>query len=594
MFVLVNSLGWDSQENAVQSLTLWHSWETAKDPKHPEGASAAPRVVATTAAHSGVLNRYGNDMAKVEALALDVSFGDLCTPEELDFDLKNDEGQGRFCANYDSKSNILRSNFGGLTSTEIVEKVLRPAMLKKEAALVPLVQRALYLNFELIGFNAMPIVEAGGYAHRNTLNSALNCEKCLMHRLGRRYGPSGAAHAAAATGVSGWLKEADFGAYHGWQGLAKDDRAVDAEGKYWIQGTEAQARAHCEDEAKFPSGSCHGFVYVRSGSWSCGAISWPDSVREGGCAKPGVAYFFKRTRIEQRDNLRDPPHSCSAFSVPPEPVTDYDKCGADVHTRMDTWWRYQPSGTPVLPLSPGHTSFAAAEVEAQAFCKRDCVSPSGGWYTYKPDAEKGLSLDGVQGLFPMLVEKAAQEQQLELTMIQALQEDAVEELMLEYYERLRRIGFGVITGGLWMKPVRYCRRGGKSCGQRSLLLHPNDDGPLRTAQVDWMEGRRAEGRSEQDEKLVQPCPQPCIYGACEAGVCKCWDRAYGADCSLLQPRSCNEHPGDGKPSDRPQKSLGMSLSGIYYWSLEWVFTDLFKTPSPWARRVPCYRLRVHV
>ena len=101
-----------------------------------------------------------------------------------------------------------------------------------------------------------------------------------------------------------------------------------------------QARAHCADKAKFKTAACHGFVYVRVGSWSCGAVPWPVSVRNGQCDTPGAAYFFNRRRIQQRDDLRDPPHGCSAFTVAPDPLSSLEKCGADVPTRMDTWWRY--------------------------------------------------------------------------------------------------------------------------------------------------------------------------------------------------------------------------------------------------------------
>ena len=126
-----------------------------------------------------------------------------------------------------------------------------------------------------------------------------------------------------------------------------------------------QARAHCADKAKFKTAACHGFVYVRVGSWSCGAVPWPVSVRNGQCDTPGAAYFFNRRRIQERDDLRDPPHGCSAFTVAPDPLSSLEKCGADVPTRMDTWWRYEPEGKPALPLAPGHASFAAAETEAQ-------------------------------------------------------------------------------------------------------------------------------------------------------------------------------------------------------------------------------------
>ena len=100
--------GWDS-DNAVQSLVLWRSWEQHLD---------AQRVVNVMAALPQLAKLYGSDVAKVEAAAIDVSFSALCKYGEEP------------CVDF----NALEANetYGALSPIELVDRVIRPAMLKQE------------------------------------------------------------------------------------------------------------------------------------------------------------------------------------------------------------------------------------------------------------------------------------------------------------------------------------------------------------------------------------------------------------------------------------------------------------------------------
>ncbi|CAJ1349678.1 unnamed protein product [Effrenium voratum] len=157
--------GWDSQENAVQSLTLWSSWE--------EAGVSSDRVVNVISSLQQ-LDKFGSDVGKVEAAAIEVAFSDVCNGGETP------------CVDFDALE--ANDTYGAMTPAELVEAVIRPAMLKKEAAINERVQQALHYGFEIIAFNAMPLISARGYGHRGNLNWAVQCESCLMSELGRRYG----------------------------------------------------------------------------------------------------------------------------------------------------------------------------------------------------------------------------------------------------------------------------------------------------------------------------------------------------------------------------------------------------------------------
>eukprot|EP00913_Durusdinium_trenchii_P019773 g18588.t1 len=157
--------GWDS-DNAVQSLVLWKSWEQAGvDPS---------RVVNVMSALQQLTKLYGSSVTSVEAAAIDVSFSDVCKYGETP------------CVDFNSLE--ANGTYGGLTPLELIDAVIRPAMLKQEVEINARVQQALYYGFEIIAFNAMPLISARSYGHRGNLNWALGCESCLMSALGRRYG----------------------------------------------------------------------------------------------------------------------------------------------------------------------------------------------------------------------------------------------------------------------------------------------------------------------------------------------------------------------------------------------------------------------
>ena len=65
--------------------------------------------------------------------------------------------------------------------------------------------------------------------------------------------------------------------------------------------------------------------------------------------------------------------------------------------------------------------------------------------------------------------------------------------------------------------------GGKACGQASVMLHWDDDSPIRRAMTGYVQGRRA--TPEKPSPPAPSCPQRCIYGICELGSCKCWKGA---------------------------------------------------------------------
>ena len=130
-------------------------------------------------------------------------------------------------------------SYGALGPLELVDRVIRPAMLKQEvvpgtslnletygnlsyersgdqlggATGSPLWLRAsrialsasLYSErLRVVAFNAMPLISARGYGHRGNLHWALGCETCLMAALGRRYGEL----ERAALAADGWVHEA--------------------------------------------------------------------------------------------------------------------------------------------------------------------------------------------------------------------------------------------------------------------------------------------------------------------------------------------------------------------------------------------------
>ncbi|CAJ1378460.1 unnamed protein product [Effrenium voratum] len=519
--------GWDSQENAVQSLTLWNSWE--------EAGVSSDRVVNVISSLQQ-LDKFGSDVGKVEAAAIEVAFSDVCNGGETP------------CVDFDALE--ANDTYGAMTPAELVEAVIRPAMLKKEAAINERVQQALHYGFEIIAFNAMPLISARGYGHRGNLNWAVQCESCLMGELGRRYG---AQRLGSANGAASFLvfplwrfrcKE-DFVAYFAYQGLSEEDRVLDSEGNYWLQGTPAEAKTKCASMT-----DCDGFTYVKSGEWSCGVNT---GHRYGDCDMPGTAYFFNRTRIAQGE--RRPYHHCSAFTIFDDP---WSQC---LPGKVDSYFRTDAK-------IPGFDTLAAADAAAKAQCVGKCTIA----YTpapYDPPVS-GFTLDELRAALPAAIAASTSEQQLENNMIAAFREPVMEDLMLEFLERLRQIGFSTVVGGQMVRQVRHCRTGGKSCGQASVMLHWDDDGPIRSALSGYVQGRRARAPAAA-AAAATPCPQSCVYGICELGYCKCWKGASGADCSLLAPAACH----------RGRSTLGLSLSGVSYWSRQWIFVDVFKQVGEW-------------
>ncbi|CAK9041028.1 unnamed protein product [Durusdinium trenchii] len=508
--------GWDS-DNAVQSLVLWKSWEQAGvDPS---------RVVNVMSALQQLTKLYGSSVTSVEAAAIDVSFSDVCKYGETP------------CVDFNSLE--ANGTYGGLTPLELIDAVIRPAMLKQEVEINARVQQALYYGFEIIAFNAMPLISARSYGHRGNLNWALGCESCLMSALGRRYG----ARERSQLAVDGWVHEVDFEAYKAYQGLQEEDRALDDQGSYWLVGSPSEAKAHCQAMSE-----CDGFSYYKSGEWSCGV---GNDFRYGDCVTPGAAYFFKRTRIQSGE--RKPPTHCSAFTVPGDP---YNQC---VTGRMDSYFKADAE-------IPGFATAAEADLAARASCVHKCQIA----YTpapWDPPAE-GFTLDDLREILPAVIAAAEGEQKLENMMIEAFRDPVMEDLMLEYLERLRLIGFSTVVGGQMVRQARLCRTGGKACGQASVMLHWDDDSPIRRAMTGYVQGRRA--TPEKPSPPAPSCPQRCIYGICELGSCKCWKGASGADCSILAPVEC--HRG---------RRLGLSLSGVSYWTREWIFVDVFKHVGEW-------------
>lgn len=156
-----------------------------------------------------------------------------------------------------------------------------------------------------------------------------------------------------------------------------------------------------------------------------------------------------------------------------------------------------------------------------------------------------------------------------MKMVEALRSDAVEGLMLHYFEHLRQLGFSTVVGGAMHRTERSCREGGKACGIASMMTHPDDDGPVRRATAKLSQGIGAPPLVQPDTAWSGTCAQPCVYGVCELGTCRCWERASGADCSVLDKSPRCEHP------------FGLSLGGIAYWMREWIFVDVFKTVAEW-------------
>ena len=62
--------------------------------------------------------------------------------------------------------------------------------------------------------------------------------------------------------------------------------------------------------------------------------------------------------------------------------------------------------------------------------------------------------------------------------------------------------------------------GGKACGQASVMLHWDDDSPVRRAMTGYVHGRRA--KPAISVNVLASCPQTCVHGICELGTCKCW------------------------------------------------------------------------
>jgi len=513
--------GWNSQENAVQSLTLWKSWEQA---------GFDPERVINVISSLQQLDKFGTDVTSVEAAAIEASFSDICKYGETP------------CTDFNSME--ASSAYGALSPAELIDAVIRPAMLKEEAEINRRVQQALHYGFEIIAFNALPLISARGYGHRGNLNWALRCESCLMKTLGRRYGRGEQAQLADG----GWVFEADFVAYKGYQGLLEEDRAQDSNGAYWLHGSPEQAKTHCLNMSN--SGICDGFIYVRSGEWSCGV---GNDYRYGDCSTPGTAYFFRRNRLGEGSRM--PPTECSAFTAHDDP---YDRCGTP--SRIDSYFKVDAQ------IPGGFADAAAADLGARDECQTSCDHAYESEHWDPPAA--GLTLDELRALLPGIIAAAAAEQSLENNMIAAFREPAMEDLMLEYLERLRQMGFSMVVGGQMVREARSCWSGGKACGQASVMLHWDDDSPIRRALSGYMQGRRAALPIPADAPT--PCPQKCIHGICEQGSCKCWKGASGADCSRLAPLEC--HRG---------RKLGLSLSGVSYWTREWQFVDVFKNVGQW-------------
>lgn len=125
--------GWDS-DNAVQSLVLWRSWEQHLEPT---------RVVNVMAALPQMAKLYGSDVAKVEAAAIDVSPPGHRSGGPWRRGSRRSASTARrpawistpwrprlWClGGLFAEAN---DSYGALGPSELVDRVIRPAMLKQE------------------------------------------------------------------------------------------------------------------------------------------------------------------------------------------------------------------------------------------------------------------------------------------------------------------------------------------------------------------------------------------------------------------------------------------------------------------------------
>ena len=67
--------------------------------------------------------------------------------------------------------------------------------------------------------------------------------------------------------------------------------------------------------------------------------------------------------------------------------------------------------------------------------------------------------------------------------------------------------------------------GGKACGQASVMLHWDDDSPLRKALTGYVQGRRV--RTAQDEAPAATCPQSASVYSDFMGIFGFYGDVYG-------------------------------------------------------------------
>lgn len=506
--------GWNSQENAVQSLLAWNEWEAVF------GEADSKRVVNLISSLQQI-DKFGSDIGRIEAAAIDVAFGTLCNYGEAP------------CTDY--KDIEAPEAYLGFTPRELIDKVMWPAMLKEESKVNAAMQTALHYGLEVVAFNALPLVSARSYGHRGTLSWALQCESCLSDKLGRRYGYE--ERQALANGS--YILEENFVHLYEYEGLVAVNRVDPV--NYWMMGSPEQAKARCSELA-----NCRGFTYVKSGEWSCGI---GNSFRSGGCATPGAAYFFNMGLVAR--GRKKPPTSCTAYTVA-DPSENCDPGNVDTYFKAD-----DPAKREEL---------LAREQQALSQCGTCQYAHTSHYYTYDvPTA--GFTLTTLHAALPHLINKSAQEQQLENNMIDTIRLDDMVDVMLHYLDRLRQLGFGTVIGGPMYRGVRLCRTGGKACGIGSMMTHPDDSSPVLRAYSAYRGGRRP--ALARPAAAPAACAQPCVHGVCEGGICRCWARASGADCSVLEQ------------APRCDRKLAISLSGVSYWNRQWVFVDVFKHAGEW-------------
>ncbi len=157
---------------------------------------------------------------------------------------------------------------------------------------------------------------------------------------------------------------------------------------------------------------------------------------------------------------------------------------------------------------------------------------------YQAELTGALGRPTLASLYGM-VEFADKEQALEDKLVATLGSPRMRGIVMDVMERWRRLGGShYVAGPLWYTPVGCTLP--NNCGSFGLMRGPSDTASPRLAAFrDFVAGAAGPLPFTSAEVAQVPrttCSPACVWGACIAGVCRCFAGASGPACATLGPK----------------------------------------------------------